>query len=159
VLECTSPSGAPGTFTVTATDLCDAHPTIACDHASGSTFPFGTTTVCCTATDHSNNSSQCCFTITVRDTTPPAVTCPANQTVQCTSASGATVTFSATATDLCDLHPVVTCTPASGSLFPSGSTQVCCTAHDDNNNVSTQCCFTVTVTDGTPPTVTCPANI
>lgn len=48
----------------TATDNCGAA-TVACTPASGSSFPVGTTTVVCTATDAVNNTSSCSFTITV----------------------------------------------------------------------------------------------
>jgi len=39
--------------------------TIACVPASGSSFPCGTTTVTCTATDTSANQSSCSFTVSV----------------------------------------------------------------------------------------------
>ncbi|MBI1850488.1 MAG: HYR domain-containing protein, partial [Planctomycetes bacterium] len=156
--ECTSSSGKPVTFTVTASDTCDPNPTIVCDHPSGSTFPIGTTTVCCTATDAHLNSSQCCFHITIVDSRPPAISCPLDITAECTGPNGAPVTFTTTATDTCDPNPTIVCTPLSGSNFPFGTTQVCCTATDHNGN-SSQCCFNVTVVDHTPPAITCPADI
>ncbi len=123
--------------------------------ASGSFFPRGTTTV--TATEP--GGGICTFTITVNDVQPPTITCPANITVnnspgQC----GAFVSFPApTTTDNCP-GVVVTSVPASGSLFPSGTTTVTSTATDAGGNTAT-CTFTVTVNDITPPTITCPANI
>ncbi|HEX4961511.1 MAG TPA: HYR domain-containing protein [Thermoanaerobaculia bacterium] len=62
----TPPGGAVVSFTVSATDACDASPTIVAVPPSGSLFPFGTTTVQATATDHGGNSAQCSFTVTVR---------------------------------------------------------------------------------------------
>ena len=56
---------------MTAVDIIDATPTIACTPPSGATFPLGTTTVSCTATDDSGNTSTTTFTVTVRDTTAP----------------------------------------------------------------------------------------
>lgn len=53
----TATGPTPVTFTVTATDIADANPSISCDHPSGSVFPLGTTHVTCTATDASHNSS------------------------------------------------------------------------------------------------------
>lgn len=50
----------------TATDNCSAAPTVTYSHASGSTFPVGTTTVTATATDAAGNHSECTFTVTVR---------------------------------------------------------------------------------------------
>ena len=53
------------TFSVTALDNVDPHPTITCSPASGSTFPIGTTHVICTATDASGNSSSVGFDVVV----------------------------------------------------------------------------------------------
>ena len=47
-----------------ATDNCPGV-TTACIPASGSTFPVGTTTVTCTATDTAGNTATCSFTVTV----------------------------------------------------------------------------------------------
>jgi len=47
------------------------------------------------------------------------------------------VTFTVTATDDIDPRPVVDCSPASGSLFPIGTTQVSCTATDAADNEAT----------------------
>lgn len=52
-------------FTATATDAVDLTPTVICDHLSGSSFPQGVTTVNCTATDDSGNSSSASFDVTV----------------------------------------------------------------------------------------------
>lgn len=156
--ECTSPSGATVTYTVTATDNCDPDPTITCTIPSGSTFPIGTTQVCCTATDDSGNHSDCCFNVVVTDGTPPTIVCPPDITTECTGPNGATVTYTVTASDTCDPDPTITCTIPSGSTFPIGTTQVCCTATDDSGNPA-ECCFNVVVTDGTPPTITCPPSI
>jgi hypothetical protein len=46
--------------------------TFVCSAASGSTFPIGTTTVTCTATDTSGNTASCSFTVTVL-TVPAAI--------------------------------------------------------------------------------------
>lgn len=73
--EATSASGAAVPYTATATDDFDPSPVVSCSPASGSTFPLGTTTVTCTATDAAGNSSSGSFTVTVQDTTAPAVTC------------------------------------------------------------------------------------
>jgi hypothetical protein len=83
----------------------------------------------------------------VADVTPPTITCPANITVGCSDAAGATVNFVATATDNTDPNPVVVCAPASGSLFPIGITAVECIATDTAGNADT-CSFNVEVTEG-----------
>jgi hypothetical protein len=153
VLEATGPSGAAATFTVSATDLVDGAVTPSCSSTSGSTFPLGITTVICTAIDSHSNGSSGSFTITVRDTTPPALHLPANITAEATSAAGATVTYAATATDIVDGNVTPSCAPASGSTFALGTTTVTCTATDAHLNTSTGT-FTVTVRDTTPPTIT-----
>ncbi|MBI3195756.1 MAG: HYR domain-containing protein, partial [Ignavibacteriae bacterium] len=123
--------------------------------ASGSVFPIGTTTVNCTATNNSGSAS-CSFTVTV---TPlgiaPTLTCPANiVTNNNPGTGGAVVNYTVTSTG--DPAPSVTCTPASGSVFPIGTTTVNCTATNANGSVS--CSFTVTVIDNEPPSITCSVN-
>jgi hypothetical protein len=51
-------------------ELVDPSPTIDCLPADGSWIPVGTTTVTCTATDHSGNSSQMSFHVTVNYVPP-----------------------------------------------------------------------------------------
>lgn len=51
----------------TAADNCPGV-TVACNPPSGSCFPTGVTTVTCTATDASGNTSSCSFTVTTFDT-------------------------------------------------------------------------------------------
>jgi len=62
----TNPGGAIVTFSPSASDNCDPSPTIICTPSSGSTFPIGTTTVECQATDAAGNtSSPCTFDVTI----------------------------------------------------------------------------------------------
>ena len=79
------------------------------------------------------------------DTSPPTLILPADISVEETSADGAIVQFQVSATDNVDPSPSVSCSPASGSLFPRGTTTVNCTATDSSNNQS-HGSFTVTVT-------------
>src|SRR6185295_8905190 len=80
VVDCVSGGNGTGAFVTypmaTAWDVCDPHPKVVCVPASGSFFPFGITTVKCTATDHSGNMSMCTFEVEVTEATPPALTCP-----------------------------------------------------------------------------------
>ena len=71
------------------------------------------------------------------DTTPPTLIVPVGVAADATSASGAVVVFDVSATDTVDPAPIVTCTPASGALFPIGETTVTCTATDASGNVAT----------------------
>ncbi len=143
--------------TPTASDNCPGA-TVLCSPASGTSFTVGVTTVTCTATDASNNTTSCSFTVTVNDTQAPSLTCPMN--IITNTAPGqcsAVVTYTTpTASDNCP-GATVSCSPASGSTFQKGVTSVTCTATDASNNTSS-CSFSVTVNDNEPPTLTCPGN-
>jgi hypothetical protein len=150
----TSGLGAVVTFSASATDAVGpASPAVTCLPPSGSMFPLGTTTVNCSATDTAGNTSTGSFTITVVDMTAPVLALPANMTVEATGPAGATVNFTASASDWGGpASPAVTCLPASGSLFPLGTTTVNCSATDAAGNTATGS-FTITVVDTTAPVV------
>ena len=143
IAEATSPRGAVVSFTASATDAVDGSVPVTCSSASGSTFPLGATTVTCLATDQAGNSANASFTVTVVDTTPPTINCPANITAYQDSAFGAVVKFSVIANDTASAF-AVNCSPSSGSNFVLGSTTVKCMATDASSN-SSSCSFTVTV--------------
>jgi hypothetical protein len=92
------------------------------------------------------------------DTEPPAFFGATDRSAEATSASGAIVSFSVTAQDIVDGSRPVTCTPASGSLFPLGNTTVTCTAEDTSGNVGTAT-FVVSVVDTTGPAVVVPNDM
>jgi probable HAF family extracellular repeat protein len=69
------------------------------------------------------------------DSTPPTLNIPTTGVTKVTSsASGATVDFTATATDETDGSVPIDCSPASGSLFSIGTTKVNCSASDAAGN-------------------------
>ncbi|MEW6065059.1 MAG: HYR domain-containing protein [Bacillota bacterium] len=141
-----------------ATDNCPGV-TFSCDPPPGSTFPLGTTTVTCTATDASDNVSSCTFAVIVLDNEPPTITCPINITLnndpgQC----GAVFNFAAIATNNCPGTVNTICSPAPGSFFPVGTTTVTCLAFDPSGN-NAACTFSVTILDAEPPMIICPADI
>ena len=135
----------PGPITAGATSISGAvvtyetGPSVVCTPASGSLFPIGTTTVNCTAAGATGRTPAGSFTVSVADNTAPSVRVPADITVSTSSASGAVVTYEATATDLIDPHPVVSCDPPSGTTFPPHGPnirrRVTCTARDASGNV------------------------
>lgn len=136
VVNYTEPSGA-GCGTVT------------CDHPSGSFFGVGETTVTCTSTA----GPSCSFNVTVTDDEDPTISCPADITVNApVDTCSATVNFTVTGDDNCSA-PTIVSSPASGSVFPVGTTMVTATATDAAGN-STSCTFNVTVKDVTPPVIT-----
>jgi hypothetical protein len=136
----------------TATDNCDTV-TPTCVPASGSTFSKGVTTVTCSATDTSNLTGNCTFTVTVVDAQAPTLSCPGNISVVGNACSVQTYT-TPTASDNCP-SPTVACAPPSGTCFAVGTTTVTCTATDTSGNTGS-CSFTVSVI---PCTINCPGNI
>ena len=89
---------------------------------------------------------------------PPTLTLPPGQTVEATFSDGAPVTYTATATDAQDGTLTPSCIPASGSVFPLGTTPVNCSV-TDSGGLTAAGSFTVTVQDTTPPSLNLPGNI
>ena len=111
-------------------------------------LPTGTHTITLTVTDTGGGSDTDDVVITVQDTLAPDITCPADVVASLPMNSNATsmvVNYpDVTATDSCSSSVTVNSTPASGSVFPVGTTTVHATANDGNGHTST-CSFTVTV--------------
>jgi predicted dienelactone hydrolase len=81
---------------------------------------------------------------TPRGTTPPTIVVPGEITADATGPDGATIGYTSTATDDLDPAPIPACTPAAGSVFAIGDTQVDCVATDSGGNVA-NASFVVTV--------------
>jgi len=140
--EATSSAGALVSYAVSAMDAVDGSLVPDCSPVTGAMFALGTTTVSCTASDSAGNEALASFDITVADTLAPSLTLPASFAADATSALGADVTYSASATDIVDGATAALCTPASGSTFVIGDTTVSCTATDAARN-SARGSFTV----------------
>jgi hypothetical protein len=151
VAEATGADGAVVSYPAAAATDAVGVTSLDSNPPSGSTFPLGTTTVTTTARDAAGNIGAADFTVSVVDTTAPALTVPANQVLEATSAGGAVATFAATATDAVGVVSL-THSPASGSPFPIGSTTVAVSAADAAGN-TTSGSFSITVRDTTAPTV------
>jgi hypothetical protein len=143
-VEATGPGGVVVSYDASASDSLSGLDTFSCTPPSGSTFPMAATAVSCSATDKAGNYATSVFTVTVQDKTAPVVTVPADITVGAAGPSGAVVTFTTSASDLVDGSVPVTCTPASGSTFPGGTTVVTCSAVDKAGNYASAS-FKVTV--------------
>jgi hypothetical protein len=113
---------------------------VTCAPPSGSTFPVGTTTVNCTATN-ATASVSCAFKVIITPEPPPTIVCPANIEKTTTNPNGALTGYR---TPVASDGSPVTCSPPSGSRFPIGVTRVTCTA--TNQFLSVSCGFGVTVT-------------
>jgi eukaryotic-like serine/threonine-protein kinase len=61
----TGPDGAVVNYFVLVFDDTDPNPSLSCTPPSGSTFPLGTTTVTCVATDRSGNTATATFNVTI----------------------------------------------------------------------------------------------
>ena len=159
-IPATSAAGAVYSYSVAATDN-SGTANVSCDHASGSVFPPTTTTVTCTATDPSNNSTQASWHVTVTPgdfAAPVFSNVPPSKTVEASNAAGTIVNYTPpTANDAVDGPELVTCAPASGTTFPLGTTTVTCHATDAHSNTATAS-FSVTVADRTPPSLTVPSD-
>lgn len=147
-VEATSAAGAVVTYAASAVDAT----TFSCAPASGSTFPLGSTTVTCTASNAAGTSTAS-FVVTVADNTGPVLTMPSLLEVEATSPAGAVATYVVTAMDAVDGSRPVDCVPASGTFFAFGTTTVFCSAFDLRGN-ETAGSFDVVVQDTTAPTFT-----
>ncbi|MFK8165471.1 MAG: HYR domain-containing protein [Lewinella sp.] len=118
-----------------------------------------TTTIMLTADDGNGNTASCSFNLTLLDNTPPEISCPPNQEVFVDGSCEAVLpdyVGLTTATDNCSSAPAIAQnSPAGTALTGLGSQTVTMTA-DDGNGQTTTCDFTVTVSDNTPPELTCP---
>jgi hypothetical protein len=110
-------------------------------------LPSGSHTITLTVMDTGGGSDSDDVVINIVDTTAPDITCPANVVVVLPPNSTATsevVNYPAvTATDGCSSSVTVNSSPASGSVFPLGSTTVNASASDGTH--TSNCSFTVTV--------------
>ena len=157
-------SGVVGAYTpVAVSDNCAANPTVtqAPAPSTGLSGHNDVKTLTLTANDGNGNTANCSFTVTLKDITPPSITCPANATIAANaSCSGLVGAYTAVSvSDNCNANPTVTQLPAPSTVL-SGHNDVeivTLTANDGNGNTAS-CTLTVTLKDITPPTITCPAN-
>ncbi|HMX39157.1 MAG TPA: HYR domain-containing protein, partial [Saprospiraceae bacterium] len=144
---------------VVANDNCST-PTISQSPAPGSIVP-GFSTVTMIATDAAGNSRTCTFQTTAIDGTPPSISCASEQfinanPVTCAVAAPNFISLQ-NATDNCG-NPIVTQSPAPGTMLPYGQSTLVFTATDGPGFTAT-CSMQVTVVDVTPPVLTCPPSV
>jgi hypothetical protein len=143
----------------TVTDNCPGA-TVTCLPVSGSSFPVGTNTVTCTAVDAAGNTNTCSFSVIVNRATvnePPTAICQ-----DVTKSAGANCTALVTPAEVDNGSTDSDGTIVTRSLSPAGPYPVGQTivtlAVVDNAGAESTCQATITITDTTAPSVTCPAN-
>ena len=143
IVECHTSFLDPG---ATATDGCAGSVPVTPSGSVNVNVP-ASYSIIYSATDGVNPTVTATRTVNVVDTTAPVISCPANIVVTLPPNSIATsmaVNYPAvTATDSCSSSVTVNSSPASGSVFPVGTTTVNATASDGTN--TSTCSFTVTV--------------
>ncbi|XP_033103433.1 hyalin-like, partial [Anneissia japonica] len=162
IVQVTSPGQATGTASWSepaVTDNIDTGLSATCTPPSGSSFPVGTNTVMCTATDSDGNAGSCTIIVIVYDIESPNLTCPGDISMS-TSSSQVPVTWNDPAvSDNVDTDLSATCTPSSGSLFVLGLNDVTCGATDAAGSTGS-CMFTVNIIeDNVNPSLICPSNV
>ncbi|MBI5787851.1 MAG: HYR domain-containing protein, partial [Candidatus Schekmanbacteria bacterium] len=164
-LECAGQDGTPSAklpenFQAAAADGCDSAVTITNNIPAN--FNKGENTVAFTATDDSGNVSTCTAPVSVKDTTVPNISCPANITLECEGTTGIAKTsaslagFTATATDVCDNSLVLSHNMP--EYFATGTTTAVTFSAVDDAGLSASCTATVTVKDTIAPVIACPGR-
>jgi hypothetical protein len=156
-LECPAITTTNVTGAATATDGCSSVAISYSDSVSNSCA--GTKVIARTwiATDACGNRASCVQTITVRDTTPPVITCPADVTLECPAITTTNVTGAATATDGCSSVSISYSDSVSNTCGSAQIIRRLWTATDACGN-QVSCLQTITVRDTTPPTLVCATN-
>src|SRR5205085_2269280 len=111
-----------------------------------------------TAIDACGNSTNCVQTITVRDTTKPALTCPADLVLECPADTCTNANGVATAPDTCSAVMIIYSDAVRNRC---GATKVVARtwiATDACGN-SASCVQRITVRDTTRPSLACPASV
>jgi hypothetical protein len=128
-------------------------------------FPLGQTIVTWAIRDAAGNTATATQIVRVTDNQAPTITAPPSVSASTgtdATSCGAVVSDAAlgtaTANDTCGNATLTRTGVPAGNLFPVGTTILMWTATDGSGNTATST-QTVTVSDNTAPTVTCPATM
>ena len=151
--------------------ICEGESTELCAPAGAATYLWSTgeATSCITVseaghysvtiTDADGCSSTCSVTVTIEENEPPVITCPADVDIECSQSTLPSATGFATATDECDVPPMVS---FEDRVKEGGCPQEYLitrtwTATDESGK-TTRCIQLINVHDTTPPVLTCPTD-
>lgn len=161
-VDCDASSDPGDTGVATATDNCDSSPVITFSDSASAGGCTDEQTIMRTwmATDACGNTATCIQSITVRDSTPPSIACPADVTLECDENTDPGNTGSATATDNCDASPAITFSDSAEPGACANAQTIFRTwmATDDCGNTAT-CVQTLVVDDTTPAVLNCPPDM
>jgi uncharacterized repeat protein (TIGR01451 family) len=130
---------------------------VSCAPASGSTFPLGTTTVNCSASDNAGNVGRASFAVTVVDPTPPVITPTVTGTAGANGWFVGPVTVSWAVTDAQSAVSSTSAGCATTLVSAQTAGQVISCSATSAGGTATQ---SVAVRlDTTAPSLTCPANV
>ncbi len=163
-IACNESSDPLMTGMATATDNCDSNPTVTYNDDIVTGPEPGTYTITRTwiATDACGNTSTCNQFITGLDEGSPVITfCPSDITIECDESTDPLLTGMASATDNCDLSPLIGYSDLtiSGDCLHAYTIERTWTATDISGNTAT-CQQVILIRDSTPPLFTlCPSDI
>ncbi len=144
-VEAEGPEGAHASWPdLTPTDSLSPQVTVTSTHASGDLFPLGLTRVQVVSTDEAGNSSTCELQVQVRDSRPPMLTCPEDQTLTTAVMSGTRAEYPAATAEDAVSATQLTYSPAVGTPLAPGLHAVQVTAMDEAGNAAL-CNFHLTV--------------
>jgi hypothetical protein len=140
---------------VIVSDDCDPEPTVTHmgDSSNGNTCPEVITRTY-RATDASGNFAECTQVITIDDTIPPTINCPADISIGCNEPVDPSFTGTATASDNCQHAVLIEFVDVQDENVITRTWS----AIDGCGN-SASCVQTITITGTEPPVVTCPDDM
>jgi parallel beta-helix repeat protein len=128
------------------------------NYVGSRSFNVGITTITYTAKDASGNTSTCSFTVKVKETQAPTISCPSNKTVNADAGQCYATNVNLgnpTVHDNCGVASVTNDAPAQ---FQVGVTHVTWTVTDNSGNTAS-CTQNVTVTASITLNISCPPSV
>jgi gliding motility-associated-like protein len=120
------------------------------------------TVITLNADDGNGNSSVCNFNVLLQDNAAPVLTCPSDQTEYVDGNCDFVIpdyTSILVVNDNCDPSPAVVQTPLTGTIISgNGTVQVITFNVTDVDGNTSNCSFSVTLSDTISPALTCPGN-